>query len=98
MTRFCAHLLRDGGYVLDCQSDLFEHLTTRFVVPLVPIEHVEMPMTRLNPCFDMDGNRFVMMTQFSGAITARSLGKVVKSFAEQDHAIIAALDMLITGF
>jgi toxin CcdB len=98
MARFCAHRLPDGAYVLDCQSDLLDHLTTRFVVPLVPIAHVETPMARLNPRFEVDGEQLVMMTQFAGAVPARSLGKIVKPLHDEHYAISVALDMLITGF
>ena len=40
MARFSAHRLSDGSWVLDCQADLLDHLTTRFVVPLIPIADV----------------------------------------------------------
>ncbi|SEJ63440.1 toxin CcdB [Sphingobium sp. AP50] len=98
MARFCVHRLPDDGYVLDCQSDLLDHLTTRFVVPLVPIEHVGIPMAKLNPIFDVDGQRLVMMTQFSGAVSARSLGKVILSLWDRDYDISNALDMLMSGY
>ncbi|WP_088182751.1 CcdB family protein [Sphingobium sp. Z007] len=98
MARFCVHRLPDDAYVLDCQSDLLDHLTTRFVVPLVPLDDVGTPMARLNPQFDIEGQRLVMMTQFSGAVSARSLGKVVLSLRDQDYDISKALDMLIAGF
>ena len=97
MARFRAHRLPDGGYVLDCQSDLLDHLTTRFVVPLVPIGHVKTPMARLNPCFELDGEQMVMMTQFAAAIPARTLGRIVQSLDHEHHVITAALDML-TGY
>lgn len=98
MARFCVHRLPDGGHVLDCQSDLLDHLTTRFVVPLIPIEDVGTPMAKLNPIFDVDGQRLVMMTQFSGAVSARSLGKVVLSLEDRDYDISNALDMLMSGY
>lgn len=98
MARFCVHRLSDGAYVLDCQSDLLDHLTTRFAVPLVPLDDVGTPMARLNPQFEVDGQRLVMMTQFSGAVPARSLGNIVLSLRDQDYDISKALDMLLTGF
>ncbi|NWK95154.1 plasmid maintenance protein CcdB [Sphingobium lactosutens] len=98
MARLCAHRLPDGTYVLDCQSDLLDHLTTRFVVPLVPIEHIETPMARLNPRFEIDGRQLVMMTQFASAIPARALGKIVKPLHDERYAISTALDMLIAGY
>lgn len=98
MARFCVHRLSDASYVLDCQSDLLDHLTSRFVVPLVPIEHFDTPMARLNPQFEVKGHQLVMMTQFSGAVPVRSLGKPILSLDAHEYAISAALDMLLTGF
>ena len=98
MARYCVHRLSDGAYVLDCQSELLEHLTTRFVVPLVPIEHVGTPMARLNPRFEVAGEELVMMPQFAGAIPVRSLGVTIKSVADHHYSITSALDMLISGF
>jgi toxin CcdB len=79
MARFDVHRLADGGYVVDCQADLLANLSTRFVAPLVPIEHMGTRMARLNPQFEIEGQEFVMMTQLAGSVPARSLGAPVLS-------------------
>lgn len=98
MARFCAHRLPDGGWVVDCQADLLDHLTTRLVVPLIPVADVGTPMARLNPRFEIDGEILVMMTQFAGAVPARSLEQPALPLHDHQDAIAAALDMLLVGF
>ena len=98
MARFSAHRLSDGSWVLDCQADLLDHLTTRFVVPLIPIADVGTPMARLNPYFQIEGETLVMMTQFAGAVPARSVGQPALSLHDHQDVIAAALDMLLVGF
>ena len=83
--------------LLDCQADLLAHLNSRFVVPLLPQADAPKPAKRLNPLFEIDGQPFVMLTQFAAAVHVRELGPVVTSLATDDTAIINALDMLLTG-
>ena len=92
--------LRRGspGLLLDCQADLLSGLNTRFVVPLLPEREAPRPAARLNPLFEIDGQRLVMATQFCAAIPARELGERVGSLADHQDDIIDALDMLISGF
>ena len=40
--------------MIDCQSDLLEHLNTRFVVPLIAQEDAPKPAQRLNPLLTVD--------------------------------------------
>jgi toxin CcdB len=98
MARLCAHRLPDGSWVLDCQADLLDHLTTRLVVPLIPIADVGTPMARLNPLFEIEGETLVMMTQFAGAVPAGSLERPALPLHDHQGAIAAALDMLLVGF
>ena len=55
------------------------------------------PAARLNPVFKVAGADLVMVTQCAAAVELRELGEVVGSPAAHDHAIIGALDLLITG-
>lgn len=48
------------GFLLDVQSDLLSDLNTRVVVPLLPVTSAPKPATRLNPTFDINGERVVM--------------------------------------
>jgi toxin CcdB len=99
MARFDVYRQKGGGcHVLDCQADLLSDLNTRLVVPLLPIDEAPQPAVRLNPIFDVAGERVVMVTQFAASVPLRELGDVVQSLDPEQDAITAALDMLITGF
>ncbi|KAK0344782.1 hypothetical protein LTR94_013086 [Friedmanniomyces endolithicus] len=55
-------------------------------------------MARLNPRFDVEGQELVMMTQFSAAVSARSIGKPLLSLEQHHYVITTALDMLVSGY
>ncbi|MDB5694297.1 MAG: plasmid maintenance protein CcdB [Alphaproteobacteria bacterium] len=99
MARFDVHARRGGdGYLLDCQANLLDDLNTRFVVPLLRETDAPRPAARLNPWFEIDGRRVLMVTQFASAVGVRELGEKVGSLAERQEDILNALDMLISGF
>ena len=83
--------------MVDCQPDLLSHLESRFVVPLVPKGDAPQPGRRFNPTFAILGVDQVMLTQFSGAVDRRQLGKVVASLADHSFEITDALDVLLSG-
>lgn len=97
MAQFDVHRLSRGRLAIDCQSDLLNHLESRFVVPLVPGATAPRPARRLNPTFKIGGVEHVMLTQFSSAIDRRELGEVVTSLADHSFEITGALDVLISG-
>jgi toxin CcdB len=84
--------------LLDCQSDILDDLDTRFVVPLLGRASVSKWVPRLNPQFEIDGGEYVMATQGAATIPARMIGERVASLSDRHDTIIAALDMLITGY
>jgi len=99
MPRFDVYLRSDvDGYLLDCQSDLLSGLTTRLVVPLLNEADMQRPISRLNPPFRVRGGVVVMATQFATAVATRDLGEPVESLRDSHDEIVAALDMLISGF
>ncbi|TIQ37323.1 MAG: plasmid maintenance protein CcdB [Mesorhizobium sp.] len=87
-----------GGYLLDVQSDLLEHLDTKIVVPLLPPNVAPLPASRLNPIFRIDGEDHVMVTQFMAALTASELRAAEGNLAKHHDDIVVALDMLFQGF
>ncbi|EPR16158.1 plasmid maintenance protein CcdB [Sphingobium indicum IP26] len=99
MAKFDVYRQKSGGpCVLDCQADLLSDLNTRLVVPLLPIDRAPKPAARLNPIFEVEGVRFVMVTQFAASVPIREIGEIVQSLGSEADAIGAALDMLIIGF
>ncbi len=86
-----------AGYLLDVQADLLESLNTRLVVPLMPISAAPTPAKRLNPVFDIQSERYVMVTQFLSAVPASILKTPIASLTKNDTEITGALDMALTG-
>jgi toxin CcdB len=84
--------------LLDVQADLLDPLNTRVVVPLMPIDAAPTPARRLNPVFDIEGRRLVMVTQFLSAVRVAELGRPVARIEARRDEITAALDMLFQGF
>jgi toxin CcdB len=86
------------GFVVDCQADILRDLSTRLTVPLLPPSQAPVPVTRLNPKFEIFGVEHILVTQFATAVWSRNLSDPVASLADEGHQILAALDMLITGY
>ena len=98
MAQYDVSRLSEGDVlVVDCQSDLLDQIESRFVVPIVPLEQFSTPARRLNPVFEIEGRRYVMLTQSASAVSRRELGPVVTSLADHDREIMNALDLLLTG-
>ena len=86
-------------YLLDCQADILRYLETCFTVPLFPYANAPLPLvSRLNPIVVIDGNRYVMMTQYASAIRRQQMGERIAHLADQQDEIMNALDMLLTGY
>ena len=90
--------LADGEYLLDVQSDILDGLNTRAVVPLMRPARAPKPARRLNPAFEIDGVRLLMVTQYLSAVPASILGAAAANLGEHHGEITEALDMLFQGF
>jgi toxin CcdB len=64
----------------------------------LPIREAPEPAARLNPLFELEGNSYVMATQFAAAVPVAELGEKAGSLRDQDTVILNAIDMLISGF
>lgn len=100
MARFDVYARPDGaaGYVLDVQADMLSGLNTRIVVPLLRVADAPIPAKRLNPVFEIGTEPHVMVTQFMAAIPRALLRNPVTTLDDRDSEIMAALDMVLTGF
>jgi toxin CcdB len=98
MARFDVYKLKSGGYVLDCQADILSHYSSRFVVPLLNTKDGVIAASRLNPTFQVEGETMLMYTHFAAAIPLADLGPKIISLEHFDLEIIAALDMLVSGY
>jgi toxin CcdB len=86
-----------SGYLIDVQADLLGNLSTRLVVPMMSVSDSPPVLNRLNPIFDIQSERYVMLTQFLAAVPASILKTPVTSLVQSDAEIMAALDMALTG-
>lgn len=85
-------------FLLDVQAPILEPLATRIVVPLCRPEAVGgKPAEKLNPQFELEGRKLVMLTQELAGIPRKALGERAGSLASERGEIIAALDFAFTG-
>jgi toxin CcdB len=99
MARFDIYRAPDAeGYLLDIQANFLSHLNTRLVVPLMPLSKAPQPALRLNPCFRIEDDDVVMVTQFMAAAPSSILKEPAGSLADQHAEIVKAVDFLIQGF
>lgn len=85
-------------YFLNVQSDLLDTLNTRVIVPLVRIEEISQPIKYLHLAFKIKGETVVMSTAELAGLPMRALGDKVASLKSKRDEIIAALDLVFTGF
>ncbi len=87
-----------GGWLLDVQHPLHDHLATRVVAPVLPAALGPKPSQDLNPPVEVEGEACFIFPQYLAAIPKRELGRPVASLDAQRDAITRALDLLFTGF
>jgi toxin CcdB len=85
-------------FLVALQSDLLAgSLDTVVVAPLEPAGSGTFA-DRLNPAIKVDGKPYVLIAQELVTVRKSVLGKPQGSVAEARDAIVAALDLLFTGF
>ena len=84
-------------FLVALQSDLVRSLDTVVVAPLEPASSGVFA-DRLNPRIDVDGRPFVLVAQELVTVRRTVLGAPRGSIARARDAVIAALDLLFTGF
>ena len=93
-----ARLPEDAVYFVLLQSDFVEHLDTRLVAPLYREATTDRTAGRLFPRFVIDGEAFLMFTPEMAGIASGAIGVRIGTFTDRHDDIIAAVDMLISGF
>jgi len=85
-------------FLVTLQSDLLmRSLDTVVVAPLEPAASGTI-VDRLNPRVDVDGQPFVLVAQELVTVRKSVLGSPRGSIAGARDAVVAALDLLFTGF
>lgn len=87
-----------NGYVVDVQADLLSDLATRTVVPLLSEEAAPKPISELNPIFEIDSKRYVLVTQAIASVPRHELKRAIASLSDHHDRITRALDTLLLGF
>lgn len=99
MARFHVHRIgSDGSLAIDLQSNLLDALVTRVVSPLIPDRDLTKLVLRLNPRFDINGEVFVMLTEFLTTVLTSWLGPSIADLSSRSDEITAARDFLFQGF
>jgi toxin CcdB len=84
--------------LLDVQTDLLGDLRSHAVVPLTKSPAaLQKAISRLTPIIKVDGVSHLLVTHQLAAIDQSALGAPVADASEHRDAIIAALDLLLTG-
>jgi toxin CcdB len=84
-------------FLVILQSDLVSELRATIVAPLVKREDIAGAQ-RLNPVVAVAGQEYWFATHELFALDRRTLRNKIASLADRRDHIIAALDMLFTGF
>ncbi len=85
-------------YVVDVQSNLICALPTRMVIPLAitKLSHEELPH-RLCPRIVVLGKPYMLVPYESAPLDKRLLKTAIDSVTHQSHAIVAAMDAVLSG-
>lgn len=83
-------------FLLDIQSDFLDTLKTRLVIPVVQLAE-QKPISRLNPVFEIERKRYLLLVQEMAAIPVKNLGTKVAELKTLRDEILAAVDLLLTG-
>jgi len=98
MAQYTVYRNIDGaGYLLDVQSDIISHFSTRVVVPLVAQDEIPDYAKTLNPVFEIEGELVVMATQGLAAVPGQILKRPIASLVDKRTEIVQALDILFQG-
>lgn len=80
-------------------SDLTGALDTRVVVPLAPVTtKAAKLLTVLMPTFDVDGRKYALCTPQQAGVPRNAIGTEIADLTPHRDEIIAALDLLTSGF
>lgn len=87
-------------YIVVVQSRYFEKSRRRIVVPLVSTDELNkmtrLPASAINPIFTIEGVSVIFNPLEIVSIPVESLGEWVATLADENDAIIAAMDELLS--
>ena len=83
--------------VVIVQNDLLDEFKVRVVIPLFPSQHYGDGAGSLNPELSIDGDRYVLMTEYIASLTIPELGERVGNISRERDRIVRAVDTLLAG-
>lgn len=99
MARFGVYALPgEAGYVVDVQSNMLDHLNTRVVIPLLPVDQAPPRIARMNPILDIDGVAHSLVTEYIAAVPRSALKTIIADVSADWDKITAAIDFLTQGY
>ncbi len=100
MAQFDVHRTRTAAtypLVVDIQADVHAKLAVRLVAPMITHARYTQPLTRLTPSVTVRDAEYVVLLPLLASVPSASLGEIVGSLALHRTALIAAVDLLVTG-
>src|SRR3954471_18306022 len=100
MAQFDVHRTRTGAnhpFVVNVQADIHAKLAVRLVAPMIARARYAQPLTRLTPTVAVRDAEYVVLVPLLASVPNASLGEIVGSLASHRSALIAAVDLLVTG-
>lgn len=86
------------GFLLDVQSNLLDELSSRVVVPVMPLASGDKVVKRLNPTIMIDGKTYALFTHHVGSISRKDLAEPRMNLLARHDDVTKAFDMLFHGF
>lgn len=84
-------------YVVVIQSDLLDALATRLTVPLAALDFVGKVPAALCPVITLKGQRLHALAHYAAPLPAKALRRPVDNVSAQASALVAAMDVVLSG-
>jgi toxin CcdB len=88
---------RGVPYVVNVQSDLIDGLSTRLCVPLATFDFAGSIPLKLSPNVVVKGRRLHALAHFAAPLPAARLRRPVANVAAEASALVAAIDVVLSG-
>lgn len=86
-------------FVVVLQSDFLDAIENHVVAPLrLKSDNSIVPVIRLNPIVNIDGADYLVRVQDLATVPRRMLKTPITNLSAERDNILAALDLLFTGF
>ena len=91
--------VRPGGthLVVVLQDDLHQALPTRVVAPLRSPSMLSRPVRGLHPVVMVEGGTWLVATHQLAALAVAEFDGLVADLSDERPALLAAIDLLVTG-